>query len=197
MNDSLTGFYGILLIPDEETRQRASVLASRLAPEAAHRVAAHQVHLTLYQARFENLPLERVMRLLETMRMGFFGADDPGLDFHMNFVASYNKQYLFWNAQNTSRLALAHEASLSLAPFIKKSSGEELVDMNSLTDEERNIRNYGHSLIGDRFLPHITLAADAAGFKIEPLSQPFDSHASKFVLGRMGTWGRLEEVLPY
>ncbi len=215
---TLNGAFGLLMIPDANTvRIVGHVLedrrVARRLEKAAYVVRPEGVHVTLYQARtFRDLPVEVARRLVGKLNQLVVHNRMGKLLFHLFEVGPYrdNDRFLFWNAHEPfgdERLQLAHGMSVALAAWVEIDAEDEHAferRISDLPETERyrrrglyeNERLFGHTLVGEEYLPHITLAADPDGFgAIKPFEEPFTASAARVVFARMGEWGKIDEIL--
>ncbi len=215
---TLNGAYGLLIIPDANTIRTVGHLLEhprlkRRLAQSAYVVKPEGVHVTLYQARtFRDLPVEVARRLVGKLNELLVQHRTGELLFHLFDVGPYRDgdRFLFWNVYEPAgndRLQLAHGMSVALSAWVEIDAEDEhaferrIADLPEPDKERRrdlyeNARLFGHTLVGEDHLPHITLAADMDGFKtIEPFQEPQVSSAARVVFARMGEWGNIEEIL--
>ncbi len=211
---TLSGFYGILIIPDDTAvRTAVDISEKKRVREAAYRVKPEGVHLTLYQARtFVDLPVEFAQKLVGKLNECVVRHRSGELLLHLLDVEPYsdNPQFLFWNVDKphkNQRLLDAHGMSLALSAWVEPEVENASKFERRIADygdhrrarEQRlytNMTLYGHTLVGEQYLPHITIAADPEGFKkFKPYQEPHIGCAVRVVFARMGEWGKIEEIL--
>lgn len=206
---TLNGFYGLLIIPDSNTI-RTAVQIAETVKSADYRVSTEGVHVTLFQARtFRMLPIS-VARALTRKLHEYLVAHPEGealLPLRRVEPYVYAPQYLFWNVERperNERLRIAHGMSLALSAWVDPPQKRDpdaafTSDQRTLGDEmalkhNANERLFGHSLVGDEFLPHITITA-GPGFKFKPRDEAITGAARHVVFAQMGEWGKIEKIL--
>ncbi|MEI7512133.1 MAG: hypothetical protein WCK01_01595 [Candidatus Uhrbacteria bacterium] len=210
----LSGFLGVLILPDVYATQAAAQLTdTKGVRHAEYRVKPEGVHITLYQARnFKQMPVSVAEKLVAKLNEFLVSNRAGELLLYMLDIKPYqdNEQYLFWNIDRTKkhgRLMDAHGMSLALSAWVDPSAEDEaslerrIAEMSEKRQQRErklctNKRVFGHTLVGEDYLPHITLAANTKGFKkFKPTQEALISSASRVVLARMGEWGKIEEIL--
>ncbi|MCC6563856.1 hypothetical protein IT087_03105 [Candidatus Uhrbacteria bacterium] len=214
---TLSGFLGLLLIPDHNTvRIMKDVvlehrrLKRRLA-SAAYVVKPEGAHITLFQARtFKSLPISTAREVVKTISSLLVTNRAGSAMLHLNKVEPYrgNDKFLFWQARRSGMLDFAHGMAAGLSGWVDKSGVESdsalerrISDLPSRPQEfaraiHHNEQLYGYGLVDNLFEPHITLAADPGGFgKLRPFEEAVIGSVARVVLARMGEWGKIDEIL--
>lgn len=206
---TLNGFYGLLAIPDYNTVRFAVHLTEKVR-DADYLVRTEGVHVTLFQARtFRMLPVS-VARALTRKLHEYLVAHPEGealLPLRRVEPYTYAPQYLFWNVdrpERNERLRIAHGMSLALSAWVDPPQKRDpdaafTSDQRTLGDEmalkhNANTRMFGHSLVGDEFLPHVTIAAGAK-YRFKPRDEFHPGAIQRVVFAQMGEWGKIEKVL--
>ena len=160
-NQLLTGAFGIVIVPDNDTQERSRALAAELLEGRAEFVLSPRdlPHLTLYHAKVAGLPstelVERARRLED--RLG-------GLRLRLQRLGFAGGNFLFWdvdwNTDREGRLRDAHEEALQLSHYLDRSAPPKATSEEGLQltpPELSNVEAYGHPLVRDLYRPHITL----------------------------------------
>lgn len=189
--ENFNGAYGFVILPDKETETFAINLAKELAPKAEFQVQAP--HITLYHAKFENLPEEIVKEKLIQLKAY------EGISFTLNNLVVYGGKFLFWNVQEKGKLRLAHQKSLETATFLDRAQVANAIEegLNLNSEELENIKKYGHPLVRGNYLPHITLAYDGRGIRIPSgiTEKPWKMKIEKIHFAEMGTYGSVKRII--
>lgn len=192
------GGYGFVAILDAAANQKARELGARRYAKKCGEVAGLEYapglpHVTLYHAKVQGAPADQVRAVLNKL--------GPLVKEKISFgpVAVYGDKFLFWNAEISSALREAHRQALALSTFLdpKARAPAQQEDLTLSQQERDNIARFGHPLVLDLQLPHITLGYDSAGLaKDQPLEHV--SHVGTvehIVFARIGQYGRVEEIL--
>jgi hypothetical protein len=211
---TLNGFLGVLILPEPRVAHAATQLTEdEGVGNAEYRVKPEGVHITLFQSRdFKDLPVGYAKKLVAKLNESLISNPAGELLMYFLDVKPYtdNEQYLFWNVDRTKknqRLVTAHGMSLSLSAWVQPRLENEYKFGGRLTKmspkqgaRERKLRAnttvFGHTLVAEDYLPHITIAADSNGFNgFKPRQEAFLGSANCVVLARMGEWGKIDEIL--
>jgi len=187
----ISGSYGIVIKPDPKTQQRAEHLAREMAPDAEFQVSFP--HVTLYHARFENLPLQKVRGIVSDLRKH---KHEILLLKHFEI---FGGKLMFWNIQRNVSLVSMHERTLGLAKFLNNEAVSRAQEegLNMATEELENVKKFGHPLVLNQYKPHITLAYDSKGL-ILPYPTPGERWWMKIddiVFAEMGQYGSVARVV--
>ncbi len=208
---TLNGSYGLVAIPDYNTVRTAVHLTEKVKG-AEYVVKSESVHITLFQARtFRMLPISTAQAI--TRKLNEYMADHPEGEALVSFLDVsaylYAPQFLFWNVdepEKNERLRIAHGMSLALSAWVDPpqkrdpdaafTSDQRTVGDELMLKHNANVRMFGHSLVGDEFLPHITLAADSGGFqRLKRREEAHTASISMVAFAQMGEWGKIEKIL--
>ena len=198
---TLSGALGIVIIPDHATILESYKLAGHLLPAGSEYILSPGVipHITLYHGKFLNAPVGQVQAILSDIRSELHGAK-----FSLGPIQCFGGNFIFWNVEpddTTMRvLGRAHEKALSLSRFLDRTAPPKATSEEGLTlspDELENLREYGHPLVRQLYLPHITL-----GFHPEISKQvsdgqriKWDSSVGSVELVRVGYPGKIDEIV--
>ena len=164
-SEKFTGSYGIVIIPDKETCRQALLLAKELSRDIDFKDPTP--HITLYHARFSELPKRVVMSTLDQLKLFL------GLELELSELQVYGSKFLFWNIKKNTCIQHMHEEALRISKYLDRKSVSRAIEEEKLdlSDEElRLIKNYGHPLIKHHYIPHITLAYSASGIQLPMMS---------------------------
>ena len=143
----------IVLLPDDATRTEALARARMLPPELrdAYRLGNQaEPHLTLYQAAFAEASVPDLARLVTG-----FGEEFRAPAVTFDFCRSY-RGFLFWMTSTADKPALVSLQERVIASAVRWWTPTSVP--HGLTDDEaRHWRACGYHLVGESFLPHITL----------------------------------------
>ncbi len=187
-----TGSYGIVIEPDIRTKIKARVLATFLTPHAGYLVETP--HITLYHAKFTDLPIDEVKRVLEEINYL------QSLWFTLRELQIFGEKFLFWNIEKDDLIQKAHEKTLLLSKYRnKKAIAKALEEKLTLTKQEiDNLNKYGHPLTDSLYLPHITLAYDQGGIMLNPEEISFTEHSMqvhKIHFVEIGLYGSVKNII--
>jgi hypothetical protein len=199
----ISGFVGVVIVPDDDTIMKAYALASTLLPrDAEQRLAPGALpHITLTQCALRDASRSRVRALLAGIERRLHGLTVP-----LQRVTPFPGGFLFWcvDAECSARrlLQAAHEDALALAggaldPVANAAVVEGTARAtNDDTQLVANARRYGYAFVADRYLPHITLGfAPEAMPSFTPEEHAHPMTAVRVVLARLGRLGRVGEIV--
>ena len=189
--ESFSGAYGFVIQPDQKTQVEAENLAKRLAPSAEFLV--QNPHITLFYAKFENLPKDVVEKTLLELKA------NERVNLSLNTLQVYGERFIFWNIEDKDKLRNAHEKALETAKFLNQVEIANAIEEGlKLTQKEQdNIRRFGHPLVLNDYLPHITLAYDGNGIVLssQKNSEPWEMKIDKIHFAEMGPYGSVRKII--
>ena len=187
---TLGGSHGILLLPDDDTRDACHELATRILPSEAEFIADHS-HITLYHGYLKEAPTERILNSVDRLE------HLVGANFDLNSVELFGGKFVFYNLTFDDRIGDAHRQALGMAEFLDQdvvarsvSEGLELTP-----DQQSSLERYGHPLVGELYIPHITLGYHSALPQSDFESMPRTMSVKSVVLARIGEFGAADELL--
>ncbi|HSR89481.1 MAG TPA: 2'-5' RNA ligase family protein [Candidatus Udaeobacter sp.] len=191
MNESFSGFYGLVILPDAVTVERVRSLVKQLAPKVEFQTEIP--HVTLFQGQMKDLPVAEVKKLLKKLE------SLRGKQFNLDKLEIFAGEYLFWDVKNTVELQKAHEVALDMVKYVNPDRLKLAPHASlNLTDKQmESVKKYGHPLSGSAYLPHITIAADSKSFS---LPAGFTELPGRFTVdsvqfSEMGKNGRVENLI--
>lgn len=159
---TLSGPLGLVIIPDQQTIDRAFKLAAEILPPGSEYILhpGSLPHLTLYHGKLRDVPVEEIALIVHDLRQSLVGHN-----FHLGKIVGFGGKFVFWNvnqdqALDSKVLSSAHEKALSLARFLDRASVPKATSEEglSLSDAElENVRLFGHPFVRQLYTPHITL----------------------------------------
>lgn len=192
------GGYGFVAILDTTTNKKVRELGARRYAKKHDDVAGLEYvpglpHVTLYHAKVQGAPVYQVQAILA--KLGSLA----GEKISFGPVAVYGEKFLFWNAEISAALREAHREALALSTFLdpKARAPAQQEDLTLSQQERDNIARFGHPLVLDLQLPHITLGYDSAGLAQDQPVQHVThiGTVERVVFARIGQYGRVEEIL--
>ncbi len=191
VRDVYTGSYGFVIKPDINTSTKSMELAGKLTPDAEFKTISP--HITLFHANVKDLPHEKMQKILEQLQ------DLKGAAFTLKDIQIFGGKFLFWNIEKNSQIQSAHTAALEMAEFLNKETlARALEEKLSLTpDQQYNVEHFGHPLVRDLYLPHITLSYNGTGISLpESVSEyVWKMDASNVHFAEIGSLGRVQKIL--
>jgi 2'-5' RNA ligase len=188
-----TGSYGLVLKPDQETMERAKLKAHLLVPNAPFIV--EKPHITLYHARFNDLPVNEVQRVYKIIE----GLEGESLK--LKDLQVFGGKFLFWNIVKSEQIQKAHEKTLELSKYLDQQvQARALEESLSLTEEEiESLKKFGHPLMKDLYLPHITLAYDPKGIVLdkENMVEEYDMQVESVNFAEIGEYGVVKKIIEF
>jgi hypothetical protein len=189
---SFTGLYGLVLLPDEKTRNHALQLA-HINREKSHLDLGgrHEPHLTLYHAKLAGVPSSVVNEYLDTL------AASLPMPLTFTRIARFGGTFLFWDIERTEQLMGAHEFALGLSQYFD-ASGSQPLDKEKVTlspEESSNVKKFGHPLVHDLWRPHITIGFFPDGISEENHPEVFEGGVTDVAFARMGEAGTIAEIV--
>lgn len=200
--ERISGFVGLVVLPDSATIVKAFALAAALLPpDAPQRLAPGSLpHLTLTQCAVRDAPRSRVRELIARLDERLAGRALP-----LGRVAPFPGGFLFWcvDAGSPARqlIQAAHEEALALADGVLDPAANTAVvegTARATGDDAQlvaNARRHGYAFVRDRYLPHITLGFDPRSASIEDRDHAQLMTVERVLLARLGRLGSVEAVL--
>lgn len=186
-----TGSYGLVIKPDQDTTERAKLLARSLAPNAPFLV--ENPHITLFHAKFANLPNNEVRGGLQAIN------NLRGQPLKLRDLQIFGGKFLFWNVVKNDQIQQAHEQALKLSQYLdQEAQARALEEGLSLTEQElESLRRFGHPLMNDLYLPHITLAYDPNGITLDPkhIAEEYDMQVDSVNFAEIGQYGIVKNII--
>ena len=200
-DETISGFVGLVLIPDAPSIDAARALAKALVPpDAEQTVASGDLpHVTVMQCPLREAPRAHVASFVDQLRRQLLGRTLP-----LNRVIPFPGGFLFWTVDPDSPerqlLQSVHENALTLGDgFLDPITHAAIVEgtVKATGNDEQlvgNARRYGYAFAKERYVPHITLGfASRASFA--PRDHVFAMRVERAALVRLGRLGRVEEIL--
>jgi 2'-5' RNA ligase len=191
MMTKFTGSYGLVIKPDAMTQERAVMMAKKLAPGAEFQTEVP--HITLYHAKFRNLPAEAVQNELKEL------AKYEGTKMVLNRFQIFGDKWLFWDLLRDDQIQSMHEESLKISPFLDKQTIARAVTegLNLDKKEKEYSVKYGHPLVLEKYLPHISLAYDKRGLSLPVENKPeiWEMTVDKISLAEIGDYGSVKRII--
>lgn len=191
--EAYTGSYGFVIRPDQDTIEEAERLAHFLAPHATYIV--EKPHITLYHARFTNLPNTEAQRILQRIE-GL-----KGQLLTLKDLQIFGGKFIFWNVVKTDQLQQAHEEVLELSRYLNQEAQARAVEERlSLTEKEmENLKLFGNALTKDLYLPHLTLAYDPNGIILPKgcTMEEYGMQISSVDFAEIGKFGAVKDIIEF
>lgn len=188
----ITGQLGIVLLLDQETTNRTVELAGEYQEgNFVDLGGRHTPHITLYHSKLVDVPLEVAREYLDRL------AERLPMSLAFTKVAAFGDKFLFWDTERTPELIAVHEYALGLAKYFSP-AGEQQADKEKITlspEQDANVRQFGHPLVGSLWRPHVTLGYYPDGLTMDDRSTPFAGRATTVALVRVGEAGTIAEIV--
>ena len=203
----ISGFVGLVLVPDAATIAAAYRLAPSVIAEGAEsRLEAGALpHVTLTQCALRDAPRSGAIALIERLEERVRGVRLP-----LGPLTVFGGGFVFWCVEPGSAargvLQAAHQDALALADgaldpvanaAIVEATGKLTGDDPALVD---NARRYGYAFVGERYLPHVTLGYDARLAAGATLAEPARAHemrVERVALARLGRYGVVQSLISF
>jgi hypothetical protein len=209
-DEPISGFVGIVLVPDAATIGVAYELAQVALPAGAESALAPGAlpHVTLMQCALREAPRARVAGFIERLEPRLRGLAIP-----LGVVVPTGGGFVFWCVDETSPerplLQQAHEDALGLPDgFLDPVANAAVVEGTiRLTGNDPvlvgHARAHGYAFARDRFLPHVTLGFDprlAVAGRGGPAPALVERRhlmrVERVALARLGPYGGVEDLVP-
>jgi hypothetical protein len=201
----ISGFVGLVLVPDGATIAAAYELAQAALPAGAESALGPGAlpHVTLTQCALRDAPRTRIAGIIERLDTRLRGRSIP-----LGVVIPTGGGFVFWCVDETAPerqlLQQAHEDALGLADgFLDPVANAAVVEGTMrLTGNDpvlvRHAHAHGYAFVGDRFMPHVTLGFDPrlavearGGPALAILERRHLMHVERVALARLGRYGRV------
>lgn len=155
-----SGSYGFFIRPDDKSQEKVVATARELA--ANSEFVTRTPHVSLYHAKYLDLPKESILKTMRALKTL------AGKSLTLKGIHIYGGKFIFWDVEMNPALQKAHEVALETSKFLDPEGVAKALEegLNLSTIEVQNIKKYGHPLVLDNYLPHITLAYDNKGIKL-------------------------------
>lgn len=215
MSRKLTGWLGIVLLPDLRTAEAATELATQFtagqyfwfsADAPVLPVTLARAHVTVYQCKKATIDPEEVVNTLQAVRT--LVARDRVELVHRKIGVQHG-QYLFWHTDMTPLVRKIHDTVLVDAQdwTTSKQHAAVLRDYHERriplsAEETSNVHEYGQRYVRRLYMPHTTLAYTPGQFTLRLGSvrsrlpeHPHRGFARAVALCSHSDGGRIEEVI--
>jgi 2'-5' RNA ligase len=204
--ETISGLVALVIRPDPPTIQAAYRLAAALVRPGSEQVLGpgSLPHVTLAQCALRAAPRERLQAIVARLEEALVKRS-----LQLGSIVRFGQGFVFWcvEADGPRRRALqvAHDDALAVAEgFLDPVANAAVVEATRRAlgaDPELldNTRRYGYSLVGQRYVPHITLGFDSRPDDA-PAARPTDpAHAHTMVVDRivvapLGAYGRVDAI---
>ncbi len=188
----------IVVLPDEKVKELAIDLSRKLREtyqtDFVLDGGKNHPHITIYPARFPEKNVDAVSAYLKTIasRMAPFEVSFGKIFRHLGFI--------WWNAELTNEFVYLHRSVMyQLNPLREGLVLKGFQTGKFALDETYNIQNYGYSLLGNLYQPHITIShlkSEQDARKIIDDMRPRVAKfiATKIALGTLGDFGTVTEI---
>lgn len=189
----------VVILPDEKVKEVAIDFSRKV--REGHQAdfvldgKTNHPHVTIYPARFPQKNVDAAIAYLKTIasRMA---------PFEVALGKFYNHSgFIWWNAELTNEFVHLHRAVLyQLNPLREDLVLKGFQSGKFGMDETYNIQNYGYSLVGSLFQPHITISRVSDQQDARRVVEEMRPRVAKFIatkihLGVQGEHGTLTEIL--
>jgi 2'-5' RNA ligase len=202
----ISGFVGLVLLPDEETIGAARRVARAVLAEGAESALGDDSlpHVTLTQCALREAPRPRILDLALRLNGRLRGLRIP-----LGPLLVFGGGFVFWcvepDSPERATLQAAHEDALALADGVLDPAANAAVveATGRLTGDDpvlvANARRHGYAFVGDRYLPHVTLGFDSRlatmATALEPRAHPHAMRVERVALARLARYGVAESVI--
>lgn len=187
---SFSGCYGMVILPTKKTIKIIQQITKNLDQNL--NFLTKIPHLTLYYANFKNIPKSFILKKLEVLNRF------KKIKLNLQEIQVYGDKFLFLNIVEKEKLQEPHLIALGLNKYLDKSKipNAKKENLTLSKEEKKNLKTYGHPLVKNLYLPHVTMAYNTKGFK-KPLPKEKLIHfeIDEFVFARIGEFGAVEEVV--
>jgi len=207
MADDVSGFVGLVLVPDAATITAAYRLASRLVADGAESVLAGGAlpHVTLTQCALRDAPRARLIALIDRLEERVRTLRIP-----LGPLTVFGGGFVFWCVEPESPargvLQAAHQDALALADGVLDPVANAAIveGTANLTGEDpvlvAHARRYGYAFVGESYLPHITLGFDsrvAAGAALAEPGHVHEMRVERVALVQLGRYGVVQSLVSF
>ena len=186
-----SGQIGIALLPNQETKDKSIALAQTIHPNLLDIGGAHYPHMTLYHARFTDVPSSVVDVMLKDV------AALLPLSTSFYRIATFAEKFVFWDVSMLPVLMEMHERALDLARYFTPGKGAVGTESLKLPAEQvENVRRFGHPLMRHLCRPHITLGYDEGGHPaFKEQERIWQGGFDRVALVEIGEYGTVKKIL--
>ncbi len=189
----------IVILPDEKTKEIAIDLSRKVSETYQTDFVLDgrkkHPHISIYPARFPEKKFDSVVAYLKTIasRMAPFEVALGKFFNHSGFI--------WWNAELTNEFVHLHRAVLyQLNPLREGLILKAFQSGKFAMDETYNIQNYGYSLVGNLYQPHVTITHISNQQEARKVVEEMRPRIAKFIatkiaIGTLGDLGTLTEIL--
>jgi hypothetical protein len=192
-----TGNYGLIILPDKRTVQKAYEIAHATLPDNAEFILSRGLlpHITLYHANLKSLPIFHARQILIKLSINL-----KGRTLTLNRTAPFKDFFFFWYTSKETAEALqeSHEESLSISRFRDTQKQNDDVSKGRIllnSQELFNVEHYGHPWVGDLFCPHITLGYGIDSMRAKELDGSWLMTVEEVVFARIDLPARIGEII--
>ena len=206
-DDVVSGFVGLVLVPDAATIAAASRVAEHVvAADAESRLGGGALpHVTLTQCALREAPGSRLIGLIDRLEERVRVMRIP-----LGPLVVFGGGFVFWCVEpgGPARGALqaAHQEALALADgVLDPVANAAIIEATAkLTANDpallAHARRYGYAFVGERYLPHITLGYDSRLAAGGALAEPVHAHemrVERVALARLGRYGVVQSLISF
>jgi hypothetical protein len=186
----IDGYFGFIIIPDQDTMVKACELAKELAPQAAMRVdrafvPLHSTPINQGSVAFIDYALKGMQELLH------------GAELTFTMVETFGGRCLHWYGEINPTMKLVHLSSLVLNTWRdpEKPAVREEEKLKLSDTEKRNAEVLGNPLSGAHYRHYIRLASDEAGLSSKSLTKSHIGYVKDVKFALLGPWDRVEQIM--
>jgi len=206
-DDAVSGFVGLVLVPDAATIAAAYRLAGGVVAHGAESVLAggSLPHVTLTQCALREAPRSRLVGLIARLEDRVRAMRVP-----LGPLVVFGGGFVFWfvapDSPARGLLQAVHQDALALADSaLDPVANAAIVEATAkLTGNDpalvENARRYGYAFVGDKYLPHITLGYDSRLAAGGTLTEPVHAHemrVERVALARLGRYGVVQSLISF
>jgi 2'-5' RNA ligase len=204
-DDAVSGFVGLVLVPDAATIAAAYRLAGRVVADGAESMLAggSLPHVTLTQCALREAPRSRLISLVDRLEERVRALRIP-----LGPLVVFGGGFVFWCVEPGSParglLQAIHQDALTLGEgLLDPAANAAIVEATArLTANDpvlvEHARRYGYAFVGEKYLPHITLGYDSRLAAGGTLAEPVHAHemrVERVALARLGRYGVVQSLL--
>lgn len=202
----ISGFVGLVLVPDEDTIAAARRLARAVLSEDAESVldAGALPHLTLTQCALREAARPPIVDLVRRLDGRLRDVRIP-----LRSLIVFGGGFVFWcvepDSPERARLQAAHHEALALGDGLLDpvANGAVVEATARLTGGDpvlvANARRHGYAFVRERYLPHVTLGFDSrlatTGTALEARTHSHTLRVDRVALARLGRYGVVESII--
>lgn len=182
-----SGQLGFVLFPDFNISHKSYQLAQNIDKNLIHLT---KPHISLYHSKVADLPEKKAMELLLEIE------NRSRISLNLEEIIIYGQRFVFWLVKKTPELEGLHYNILALSKYFVKDD-EQQADREKIKisqAEQKNIKEYGHPLVKDLWLPHITLGyCEKPDIYVKKIEEVGRIAAIGFV--EIGDYGTIKRIL--